>query len=113
MKTLLQKFKIDRSTLTSDELATLDRWAKALNGAQVSVTDVKSYIDAMIVSLERELTGHENPPMTFANLFFRKRRERHLKARLENYILLRDFLTAPERARSYVEKQLGGFSAVN
>lgn len=111
MEELLQKFNIDRKTLTADELATLDKWAKALSTQQLSVVDVKQYLATMIESLERELTGFENPPMTFANLLFRGRRERHLKARLQNYVLLRDFLTAPERARSYVEKQLGGFSA--
>ncbi len=110
MDELLQKFKIDRKTLTVDELATLDKWAKALSTTQLNVADVKQYLASMIESIERELTGHENPPMTFANLVFRGRRERHLKARLENYVLLRDFLTAPERARSYVEKQLGGFN---
>lgn len=110
MDELLQKFKIDRKTLTTDELETLDKWAKALSTQQLSLVDVKGYLGSMIETIERELTGHENPPMTFANLFFRSRRERHLKARLENYVMLRDFLTAPERARSYVEKQLGGFT---
>lgn len=112
MDELLQKFKIDRNTLSSDELATLDKWAKALQTTQLSVVDVKGYLEQMIVSLEKELHGYDNPPMTFANLFFRKRRDRHMSARLQNYILLRDFLTAPERARTYVEKQLGGFTAV-
>lgn len=110
MDELLQKFNIDRKTLNADELATLDKWAKALSTQQLSVADVKAYLATMIEALERELTGHENPPMTFANLVFRGRRERHLKARLQNYVMLRDFLTAPERARSYVEKQLGGFT---
>lgn len=110
MDELLKKFSIDRNTLTADEIETLDRWAKALSTAQLSVTEVKAYISQMIESIERELTGFETPPLTFANLFFRSRRERHLKARLQNYVLLRDFLTAPERARSYVEKQLGAFT---
>lgn len=110
MDDLLKKFNIDRNTLTADEIATLDRWAKALSTAQLSVQDVKQYLAQMIESVERELTGFENPPLTFASLFFRSRREVHLKARLHNYVLLRDFLTAPERARSYVEKQLGGFT---
>lgn len=113
MDELLKKFKIDRTTLTADELATLDKWAKALSTQQLSVSDVKQYINQMIDGAERELVGHQNPPMTFANLFFRGRRERHLKARIENYVMLRDFLTAPERARAYVEKQLGGFTMVN
>ncbi len=111
MDELLKKFNIDRNTLTVSEIDTLDKWAKALAVQQLSLADVKGYIASMIESVERELTGHENPPITFANLVFRRRRERHLKARLQNYILFRDFLTSPERARSYVEKQLGSFSA--
>ena len=93
-------------------METLDRWSKALSTAQLSVVDIQGYISTMIESVERELTNYEKPPMTFANIVFRKRRDKHLRARLENYILMRDFLTAPERARSYVEKQLGGFTAV-
>lgn len=112
MEELLSKFKIDRNTLTKDEMETLDRWSKALSTAQLSVVDIQGYISTMIESVERELTNYEKPPMTFANIVFRKRRDKHLRARLENYILMRDFLTAPERARSYVEKQLGGFTAV-
>lgn len=112
MDELLKKFNIDRNTLTTAEIETLDKWAKALSVGQLSVSDVKEYIAHMIESVERELTGFENPPLTFASLFFRSRREAHLKARLHNYVLLREFLTAPERARSYVEKQLGGFTKV-
>lgn len=112
MDEILQKFKIDRKTLTADEVETLDRWSKALSTKQLSLADIKVYLDTMIESIERELTGFENPPITFANLFFRGRRERHLKARLQNYVLLRDFITAPEKARKYVETQLGSFSGV-
>lgn len=112
MDEILQKFNIDRKTLTTDEVETLDKWAKALSTQQMSLADIKGYLGTMIESIERELTGFENPPNTFANLFFRGRRERHLKARLQNYVLLRDFITSPERARQYVEKQLGSFTGV-
>jgi len=106
MDELLQKFNINRSTLSRDEIETLNKWASALDKKQLTISDTKEYIDAMIKAIELELTGNETPPTTFANLVFRNRRERHMKARLQNYVLLRDFLTAPERARSYVEKQL-------
>jgi hypothetical protein len=109
MEDLLKKFNIDTKTLTQDELQTLDKWANALSQKTVSTQDIAEHVSTMIESIERELTGHENPPITFANLLFRGRRERHLKARLQNYVVLRDFLTAPQRARSYVEKQLVGF----
>lgn len=111
MDEMLNKFGIKRETLNAEEIATLDKWAKALSVQQLHIGDVKNHVSAMIESLEKELHGYDGPPMTFANLFFRKRRERHMAARLQNYILLRDFLTAPEKARSYVEKQISSFKA--
>lgn len=109
MEELLTKFNIKKETLTADEKVTLQKWAETLSQKQLTPSEVLKYIESMISPLERELTGYENPPMSFANLIFRGRRERHIKARLQNYIMLRDFLTAPDRARSYVEKQLGNF----
>jgi hypothetical protein len=106
---LLAKFNIKKDNLTQDERTTLQKWAEMVSQKQITPLEVKGYIEAMIPSLERELAGYDNPPMSFANLIFRGRRERHIKARLQNYLMLRDFLTAPDRARSYVEKQLGNF----
>lgn len=110
MNELLAKYNINRNSLTTDELITLEKWAKAITGKQISVYDVSQYINSMIEKLEMELHGYDTKPMTFANLFFSRRRNRHLEARLMNYVMLRDFLTAPERARSYVEKQLESFA---
>jgi len=111
LEELLQKYGVDRNTLTAAESEVLDKWAKMLAIKQLTLSDIENHVNAMIESLERELTGHENPPVTFANLVFRGRRERHLKARLQNYIMLRDFVTSPERARQYIEKQLSSFTA--
>ena len=108
MEEILRKFNIDRESLNSVEMETLEKWSKALSQNVLHVHDIKNYIDTMITSLERDLFSDE-APMTFANLFFRKSRKRNQEARLKNYVLLRDFLTAPERARSIVEKQLSGF----
>ena len=108
MEEILRKFNIDRDSLNAVEMETLEKWSQALSQNILHVADVKTYIDAMIQSLEKELFNDE-APMTFANLFFRKSRKRNKEARLHNYVLLRDFLTAPERARSFVEKQLNSF----
>lgn len=109
MDEILEKFGIKRETLNASEVETLDKWAKALSVQQLNIHDVKNHIQSMIEVLEKELFGHNDAPLTFASLFFRKRKERFAQARLHNYVLLRDFLTAPEKARSYVEKQVSSF----
>lgn len=105
MEELLTKLGIDRDTLKAQEIETLDRWAKALSVSQQTPVDVKNYINDMITAIEREAFGHDTPK-TFTSFLFGRKRKRFLEARLYNYILLRDFLTAPDRARSYVEKHL-------
>jgi hypothetical protein len=111
MDELLHKFNINRETLNEVEKETLERWSKSLNQNVLGIADVREYITTMIGSLERELYGFDNQPASFASLFFRKSKRKHAEARLHNYVLLRDFLTAPERARSYVEKQLNNFKS--
>ncbi len=108
MDDLLRKFNIDPESLNTVERETLEKWSEALNKNVLRVADIETYVGSMINALERDLFSDE-APMTFANLFFRKSRKRNQEARLKNYVLLRDFLTAPARARSIVEKQLSGF----
>lgn len=105
MEELFAKFGLKREELNTQELETLERWAQSLSQTQITIADLKNYLTEMITALERELSGHDYPK-GFVQLFFRRKRENHLKARLYNYILLRDFLIAPEKARSYVEKHL-------
>jgi len=102
---LLKKFGVDRSTLTSVELDTLDTWAKALQAKRLQPEDITGYVNAMIDSISRELTGYEEPK-SITSFLFRRKRHRSLEARLYNYIMLRDFLTSPEKAKKYVESQL-------
>lgn len=112
MDELLQKFNLKRETLTTDEVLTLEKWSKSLATQQLHVADIRSYLDEMIASIEKNLYSYDTPPMTFANLVFKRRRKRHLEARLHNYILLRDFVTSPEKARAFVEKSLSQMANV-
>lgn len=102
---LLKKFNISRESLTMAELETLEEWAKGLSTKQLNVPAVADYVETMIDSINRELHGYDTP-RSFVALLFRRRQHRHLEARLMNYILLRDFLTAPDKAKKYVEEQL-------
>ena len=106
---LLHKFNINRSTLTNDELQTIDTWAKALRTRKLAPEDVLEYIESMITAIERELTGYDTP-QNFTALIFRRNRRKHLEARLFNYLMLRDFLSSPEKARKFAETQLRNLS---
>lgn len=103
---LLQKFNLNKDELTNEEMRTLETWQSQLAKAQMTVKDLEAYIEKMIFSVEQELTGYSESPTTLWSWLFRRKKHRFLMARLRNYVLLRDFLTAPERARSYVEKHI-------
>lgn len=102
---LLEKAGITREKMNAEELETLERWAKQLSVKQLTPVEVKDYINQMIVAVEKELTGYQNPE-SFVAWLFRGKRMVYLNARLYNYLMLRDFLTAPEKARAFVEKHI-------
>lgn len=102
---LLKKSGLTRDTLNYMERETLERWATQMSGQTVGIREVQEYISSMISGVERELAGYETPA-SFTAWLFRGKRTRYLKARLYNYIMLRDFLTAPDKARSFVEKHI-------
>jgi len=105
MESFLQKLGIKREDLNIAEKETLNKWLEALSKNQISVKEIQEYINEMISALEREAFGYDKPK-GIAEYLFRSTRKKHLEARLQNYVMLRDFLTAPEKARSYVEKSL-------
>lgn len=104
---LLIRFGLTREKLTPDELHTLDSWAKSLSVQKITVADVEEFVRTMIDTLERELVGYETPA-SFVAYLFRRSRRRHVEARLENLLMLRDFLTQPARAMKFVEKRMEG-----
>jgi hypothetical protein len=102
---LLAKYNLKYSELMPEEVATLEKWSKGLASHQITLPDIKEHIGTMIDTIEREITGYESPP-NFVAWFYRRKRMRHLHARLANLIVLRDFCSAPEKAQAFVEKQL-------
>lgn len=102
---LLARFNLDRNHLTPDEAHTLNEWAKALSVQKITVTDIAEYVNQMITTLEKELHGYDIPK-SFVEFLFRRSRRRHLEARLQNLLLLRDVLEAPARAMKFVEKRM-------
>jgi hypothetical protein len=110
MDQLLTKLGISRESLTMQELETLDSWAKAMRTKELSLQDIKNHIERHVAVIEKELHGYDTP-QTLVSFLFRSRRHRHLEARLMNYMLLRDLLQEPERARAYIETQMRNLQA--
>lgn len=102
---LLARFQLDKDRLTPDEVHTLDTWAKALSVQKITVAEIGEFVKELIETVERELTGYDVPE-TIVGYLFRSRRRRHLEARLYNLLVLRDFLTRPDRALKFVEKRM-------
>lgn len=102
---LLARFQLDKDKLSSDEIRTLDTWAKSLSVQKLTLAEVGEYVSQMVESVERELTGY-GVPETLVGYLFRRSRRRHLEARLHNLLMLRDFLTRPDRAVKFVEKRM-------
>lgn len=109
MHDLLKKFNLKYEDLTPDEINTLNKWQQQLVSKQISLNDIKDHLNVMIEVLERELHGYDTPK-GFTDFLFRHKRNRNLEARLVNYLMLRDFVTAPDKAKAYIEKQLAQLS---
>lgn len=94
----LSKLGISYEKLNEEEKRTLLNWLESLSQSKVSLEDVKNYIREMTDNVAKELSDCELP----------KKKDIFLKARLRNYLLLLDFLTAPEKAQKSLERYLKG-----
>lgn len=105
IRDLLAKYGLEYKDLTEDEVETLNKWSSAFTQKTLTLPDIVNHIGTMIDSIEREIIAYDSPP-NFVAWMYRRKRMRHLHARLSNLIVLRDFCSAPERAQEFVEKQL-------
>lgn len=101
----LEKHGLKRDQLTSEEVETLQNWVKLVQKNELKLSDVREYLNSMISQLEKEIANYEIEE-SWIQMLFRGRRMKYIRARLYNYLMLRDFLTAPERAKKYIERQL-------
>lgn len=92
----LTKHDIKYEDLNPAERETLSQWYKTLESKTLSVVDVRDHVTNLIHAVENELADYKLP----------KEQDLLLKARLKNYLMLYDFLTAPEKARKYIEQSL-------
>ena len=92
----LSKFGLKYDDLRGEEREYLVRMVEGISRKQVTVKDIEGSIRGMIEVVARELSSESLP----------RRKDIFLKARLKNYLLLYDILTAPEKAKKALEAQL-------
>ena len=90
---LLQNLGIkDYDQLTPDEQSTYRSWLEKVEKAKITLDDIKRGVSAMREVVEMELVKEERSP-----------KDRYLKARLKNLILIESILSRPDRARAALE----------
>ena len=105
ISTLLEKHGLKLEELNSSERETLEKWSKAWQQQEMSVPKIKELIEQLIDGTQKELADLKESTSFWSWLFNRKK-DIFLKARLRNYLTLRDFVTGPERARKFIEENL-------
>jgi len=98
MDDILQKIGLKYEDLTVVERETLFSWLNAMGKNALTIENVKTYIVSMRDAVEQELT----------QVGLNDEKDKLLKARLRNYMLLEAFLTAPEKAKKALEKAMSG-----
>lgn len=105
MSKLLEKFGIKYEDLNPAERETFSQWQEALTKSQLTLENVKDYLKNLIDAVQKEIIELKESTSLFTALFNWKK-DFYLKARLKNYLMLQDFLTAPDKAQKYIEQSL-------
>jgi hypothetical protein len=84
--------------LNSDERKTLNVWLESLSKNELTVAKIREYVVQLKNAIEQEFTDPE----------LSKKREDHLRARLQNMLLLEAFLLAPEKAKKALQQAIKG-----
>lgn len=102
---LLEEKGIRYEDLNPAEQETFKQWEQALAQKQLTLEGVKDYVKSLIEAIEKELTELKETT-SFWTFLFSWKKDFYLKARLKNYLILYDFLSAPDKARKYIEQSL-------
>jgi vacuolar-type H+-ATPase subunit E/Vma4 len=105
MLNLLDKFEVNYDDLNPAEKETYNQWIKALSSNQLTLESVKEYLNQLISAVERELTELKETT-SFWTFLYGWKKDFYLKARLKNYLMIQDFLTAQDRAVKHIEQSI-------
>lgn len=116
---LLKEKGLTFEDLKGEERDVYFSWLKALEGNQLTVEKIKTFVSDARQSVEIELSEYEDVPNTWLSLlslflplygvikkWYQDRKKIALQMRLRNYILLEAMLTSPEKAREAIKQQI-------
>lgn len=105
MSNLLEKFDIKYEDLNPAEQETFKEWQQALAQNVLTIESIRDYLKSLIEAVEKELSELKEST-SFWTWIYAWKKDFYLKARLKNYLILYDFLSAPEKARKYIEQSI-------
>jgi hypothetical protein len=102
---LLEKYGVRYEDMNALEKETYNKWSKGLAAKELTLKDVEAHVKSLIESVQKDLAELKEST-SFWTYLYQWKRDTYLKARLRNYIALYDFLTAPDKARQFIEQSL-------
>jgi len=93
---ILERLNLKYENLNQTERDTLYGWLEQLSSKNLTLEDVRGYIQQMMFAVQQELTEVKHG----------RKKDMLLKARLKNYMLLEAFLDSPEKAKKRLEAHL-------
>lgn len=109
-KALLENYGLKYEDLRSEERSTLEDMVRGMEANTLTIDIILEYINKLIYAVEEEMTAHN--PKTFIDWIYRNERRRNLDARLRAYILLREMLTSPIKARKALDRMMRNMQKV-
>lgn len=94
------KQDIPYDELTQEEKDTYRQVSDLISQSELSPEKWKEFTLGMVMSLANEVSNHQVTPGDNSSYI----KDANLKARLRNYLLNYDFLSAPEKAKKAIER---------
>lgn len=86
--------------LNVEEKKTLEQWQKVLNKEDITIKDLKEFINSQVIMITEQLLTYDNT----------KDKDIYLKAQLRNFRMLLAFIDSPEKAKEYLERYINTIS---
>ena len=102
---LLEKMGLKWEDLNTAEKQYLEDLERSYQVKELTLADITKFVNGSIDGIVNELVAYKEPESMVKWLFRRKRRI-HLEARLKNLLMLREFISAPAKAREVLQKMM-------
>lgn len=101
---ILQDYGLSYQDFRIDERTELERMVTQAEMQQITLGDFKDHLDKLIAVVEDELTSYE--VKTPIEWLWRNKRRNALDARLRCYVMMRNFIVAPDKAREAITRAI-------